>query len=217
MSRAHPRPGFWSLGSQRSLGIRQNRNFSPDLSRPGGLPALAASPGLWAPFPQSFPRRQTQIPARGESKPSPSALLPSPPFSLLPPHLPQSEQQTSLLPQPRPGVQGRDRGCRGGAGGAEEEPGAGAQSRGLLPGRARCAGAGSRLLLRRRAGDAAAGPAPGAPRSPAPRRGASGHPRWARGNTGEPCPGGSGQGHGGDARGKRWWHLGTLPGELRGR
>lgn len=116
--------------------------------QPGPSPAGRA-PGS---IPAELPKAPAAAP--GEPKSPNPQILPAP-LSLLPQHRPQSEQKASLLPQSR-------------ARGAEEGPGAGAQSRGL-----RWGGPGARA--RGRGSSSAAEPGmlrPGRLREPrgAPRR-----------------------------------------------
>lgn len=175
---------------------------------PGRASSLAAGcfPRALGSFPKDLPDAPARIPVPGRNGrtdgPNPST------FTQIPPHLPlsfsisprASKKPTPLLPQPTEGARG---GVGGGGVGVGRTPrGAGTQRPGAAPGRAdaRARGCG-RLLLRRRAGDAAAGPAPGAPRSAAPpRRAASGHPRWAKprgwGRRGRGEGGGKVGGHG---------------------
>lgn len=178
---------------------------------PGRASSLAAFPGLSALPQELFQGARQPQGRAGTSAPTVQIrpLLPQAPLtsssalaSALAPEREKDKPPTpfSNTPAPRaagPGPrplprggggwdeQGRDeeeRGEEGRAKGGRDTPWAGTQRPGAAAGRADARARGSRLLLRRRrAGDAAAGRAPGAPRSaPQPRRAASGHPRWAK-------------------------------------
>lgn len=196
-----PNGGYWRLCFKPLLQIKQNRNFSPDLSRPGELPRC----WLLSPAFRLFSRGASQ-----GAGPRPSAghqpvvriqpCFPKAPLTSSSPSASEQAKDTPTHTRPRPfpthrrpagpggrtGTPSGDRVGRAASGAGERGRGgdtqrAGTQRPGAAPGRADARARGSRLLLRRRAGDAVAGLAAGAPRSAEPpRRGGTGHPRWAK-------------------------------------